>query len=225
MCALRTDYAPSVLVDTTDLSEEEWLNWRRHGIGGSDVATLIGESPFGTGRDLYYDKIGVVSAIDDTSNWVAKEVGHLLEDLVAKIFAFKTGYKIYKQKKMFQHPLYPFMLADLDYFVELPDGSTAILEIKTTNRDAIGKWWDETAEGERVKIIPRNYMFQGRHYMAVMNLNKVYYCLYGNNENQVIMACSCADQTDFRSTHIGSTESSELGNGRIKWKTQFAFKV
>lgn len=33
------------------------------------------------------------------------------------------------------------MLADLDYLVALPDGTTAILEIKTTNYNAKGKWW------------------------------------------------------------------------------------
>lgn len=75
------------------------------------------------------------------------------------------------------------MIADVDYFVELPDGTTAILEIKTTNYNAKDKWWDGKTE-----IIPLNYELQGRHYMAVMNLNKVYYCcLYGNNENEVII--------------------------------------
>ena len=50
-------------------------------------------------------------------------MGHLLEPLVAKIFQHRTGYKIYQIKKMFQHPKYPWMLADVDYFVELPDGN------------------------------------------------------------------------------------------------------
>ena len=29
---------------------------------------------------------------------------------------------------------------DIDYFVTLPDGSTALLELKTTNYNARGKW-------------------------------------------------------------------------------------
>ena len=32
---------------------------------------------------------------------------------------------------MFRHPLYPFMLADVDFFVRMPDGTFAILECKT----------------------------------------------------------------------------------------------
>ena len=128
-------YAPQILVGTEGLPREQWLEYRRKGIGGSDAAAVLGISPFRTGRDLYYDKLNIVTA-DDAENWVQLEVGTLLEPLVAKIFARKTGYKIYRRPFMFQHPLYPWMLADLDYMVELPDGTTAILEIKTTNYNA-----------------------------------------------------------------------------------------
>ena len=183
MPTTRSPCEPLVLVDTTNLTREEWLSYRRLGIGGSDAAAVLGVSPFTTTRDLYYDKRGIVSAIEDDSNWVQLEVGHLLEDLVARIFAKKTGYRIYQQKKMFQHPAYPFMLADLDYFIELPDGTTAILEIKTTNYNAKDKWWNGKEE-----IVPLNYALQGRHYMAVMNIDHVFYCcLYGNNEDSVII--------------------------------------
>lgn len=83
-------YAVEV-VDTSGLSEEAWLEYRRQGIGGSDVAAVMGVSPFVTLRDLYNDKCGNTDVIQAEDNWVAKEVGHRLEDLVAKIFAFKTG--------------------------------------------------------------------------------------------------------------------------------------
>ena len=76
------------------------------------------------------------------------------------------------------------MLADIDYFVELPGGQTAILEIKTTNYNAKDHWWSEDGQ----EIVPLNYEAQGRHYMAVMNIDEVFYCcLYGNNEDEVII--------------------------------------
>lgn len=151
-------YAPQILVSTEDLPREQWLEYRRKGIGGSDAAAVLGISPFHTGRDLYYDKLNIVTA-DDAENWVQLEVGTLLEPLVAKIFAHKTGYKIYRRPFVFQHPLYPWMLADLDYMVELPDGTTAILEIKTTNYNAKDNWWYNGEE-----IVPIYYESQGRHY-------------------------------------------------------------
>ena len=175
-------YAPQILVGTEGLPREQWLEYRRKGIGGSDAAAVLGISPFRTGRDLYYDKLNIVTA-DDAENWVQLEVGTLLEPLVAKIFAHKTGYKIYRRPFMFQHPLYPWMLADLDYMVELPDGTTAILEIKTTNYNAKDNWWYNGEE-----IVPIYYESQGRHYMAVMNIDRVYFCcLYGNSEDEAMI--------------------------------------
>ena len=103
-------YEPLVLVDTADLPEEEWLEYRRRGIGGRDAAAILGVSPFATARDLYYDKLKVVSYEDGESNWVQKKVGHLLEDLVAEIFHVKTGFEIYQVKKMFYHPVYTLSL-------------------------------------------------------------------------------------------------------------------
>ena len=183
MPTTTSTYEPLVLVDTADLPEDEWLEYRRRGIGGSDAAAILGVSPFATARDLYYDKLKVVSYEDGESNWVAKKVGHLLEDLVAEIFHVKTGFEIYQVKKMFYHPVHTYMLADVDYFIRLPNGKTAILEIKTTNYNAKDHWWCDGQE-----IVPINYEIQGRHYMCVMNVDEVYYCcLYGNNENEVII--------------------------------------
>ena len=90
----RERHSPLVLVDTEDLTREEWLDWRRRGIGGSDVSAIIGISPFRTARDIYYDKVGIAAVEENEGNWVAMEMGHLLEDLVAKIFERKTGLKI-----------------------------------------------------------------------------------------------------------------------------------
>ena len=73
----RVSYKPLVLVDTENLPRKEWLEWRRKGIGGSDVAAIMGISPFRTARDIYYDKIKVTSLEDDEEEeyddgWVAK---------------------------------------------------------------------------------------------------------------------------------------------------------
>ncbi len=88
--AQAAEYQPLVLVETADLSREEWLAYRRQGLGGSDAASVLGISPFRTAMDLYYDKRNLPIE-DDEGNWVAMEVGTLLEDLVARIFAKKTG--------------------------------------------------------------------------------------------------------------------------------------
>ena len=115
----RGTYEPDVVVETTGLTEEEWLEYRRGGIGGSDVSIIFGVSHFRTGRELYYDKLGIMPYHEqEDSTWLQKKMGHVLEDLVAEVFSRKTGLKVFQIKKMFSHPLYPFMRADVDYFVE-----------------------------------------------------------------------------------------------------------
>lgn len=178
--SLNLNYQPEVVVDISGLTEEQWLGYRRLGIGGSDVAAIMGQSPFCTGRDLYYDKRGIRPVVnEEESNRVAKAVGHRLEDLVAEIFSCKHKLKVYPIRKMFRHPLYPFMQADVDFFIEFPDGRTGILECKTSNYHCQDKWAND--------CVPVNYEYQTRHYMAVMNLDVVYIaCLFGNNENEYV---------------------------------------
>lgn len=176
-------YEPLVITSTVDLPREEWLAFRKSGIGGSEVAAVFGISPFGTARDVYYDKLNIVSAFDDETNKYQKKIGSLLEDVVAEMFSEVTGYPVFQIHKMFRSREHYFMLADVDYFVQLPDGSFAILECKTTSPDASEKWWNGAEPA-----IPLNYQFQGRQYMSVMHINKVFYaCLHGNSENYLII--------------------------------------
>lgn len=177
--ALNLAYKPVELVSTAGMAEEDWLDWRRKGIGGSDSAAVMGCSPFCTTRDLYYDKRSIAPAIQEESNWVTLQVGHLLEPLVAEIFARQTGYRVYQIQMMYRHPLYPFMQADVDYFIETADGHHGILECKTSHPNNKGKWENDA--------IPYNYELQCRHYMAVMNLDFVWIaCLFSNSESDFV---------------------------------------
>jgi len=173
---------PLVVADTSAISERDWLEMRRKGIGGSDAACVLGISPFATARDLYYAKLGLESAEPDDRDWVALEVGIRLEDLTARIFRQKTDFPIVPAKKMYRHHVHSFMLASPDYFTRDSDGD-ALLEIKTTNYFAKDNWWRDGKE-----IVPAYYEAQGRHYMSVLDLNRVYFCcLYGNSIDDVII--------------------------------------
>lgn len=62
-------YAPQILVGTEGLPREQWLEYRRKGIGGSDAAAVLGISPFRTGRDLYYDKLNICTPRQNAHTW------------------------------------------------------------------------------------------------------------------------------------------------------------
>lgn len=180
------NYEPEVVVeDITKLTEEEWREYRYQGIGGSDVAAVFGISPWKTARDLYEEKIFGKDPESEDDGWVAKEIGKRLEELVVQIFMKKTGLKPYAVRKMFRHPDYPFMLANVDFFVEIR-GEIYIIECKTSFSFHMEEWEDGG--------IPRHYELQGRHYMAVTNVKGVIFlCLHGNNENSFIMRSMVRD--------------------------------
>ena len=65
---------PKVLVSTENLTEQEWLAYRRQGIGGSDVAAILGISPFRTARDLYDDKLNIIVDCGTCKGWTLAQV-------------------------------------------------------------------------------------------------------------------------------------------------------
>ena len=50
---------------TKDMPREEWLEWRRGGIGGSDAAVIVGLNPYGSLIELYADKMGMMPDKED----------------------------------------------------------------------------------------------------------------------------------------------------------------
>ena len=68
--SLNLNYKADVVVETENLNREDWLNYRRQGIGGSDAAAIMGVSPFCSKRDLYQDKCGIVPAMDEEESMV-----------------------------------------------------------------------------------------------------------------------------------------------------------
>ena len=61
----------------------------KKGVGGSDVAAALGLSPYKTAQELFYDKIGVKLRVAEEDKSITFEIGHLLEDVVARIFQRK----------------------------------------------------------------------------------------------------------------------------------------
>ena len=45
------------VVSTLNLSREEWLQYRKAGIGGSDAGAICGLNPYRTAMQVYQDKI------------------------------------------------------------------------------------------------------------------------------------------------------------------------
>ena len=72
----------------SETNREQWLAERRKGIGGSDIAALLGMSPFKTPVDLWMDKTG---RADPTPDNPAMRLGRELEPAVLARYAEQTG--------------------------------------------------------------------------------------------------------------------------------------
>lgn len=76
---------------TLEMTHDEWLLDRLKGIGGSDVATILGLNQYKSVYQLWLEKTGQVELKDTESEpayW-----GNVLEEVVAKEFQERTGKK------------------------------------------------------------------------------------------------------------------------------------
>lgn len=146
---------------TLEMTHDEWLLDRRKGIGGSDVATILGLNKWKSPYQLWLEKTGQID-LEHTESEPAYW-GNVLEEVVAKEFQERTGKKVRRRNQVFEHPLHPFLRANIDRDVV---GENAILECKTANA-FLGKEW----EGEEV---PLSYLCQVQHYMNVLNKKYCY---------------------------------------------------
>ena len=155
-----------VLVSTKELDREEWLKERMKGIGGSDAAKVLGVSRWGGPLSVYLEKKGLYTPDDpgEPAYW-----GTVLEDVVAREFEKRSGLRVQRQNKIFTHPDYPWMLANIDRRIV---GQNKGLECKTASNFMGDEW-----EGDE---LPDSYYIQIQHYMAVMGWESCWVaCLIG----------------------------------------------
>ena len=162
--------AAKVLVSTENMPYEEWLEYRRLGIGGSDVSVVCGINRYKSPVELWLDKTGQLPPQEagEAAYW-----GTQLEPFVRAEFTKRTGIEVKQVKELLQSEEYPFMLANLDGICEVPDVGTCIFEAKTASAYKTGQWED---------TIPDEYMCQIQHYMAVTGYPGAYIAvLIGGN--------------------------------------------
>ena len=158
-------------INIKDFTREEWLAERNKGIGGSDIATILGLNKWKSPLQLFLEKTGKVVA-EDLSDKEVIYWGNVLEDVVAKEFERRTGKKVRKRNVMFCDDKYPYMRANVDREVV---GENAVLECKTTDKRNADQWVDDQ--------VPANYILQCQWYMMIRGYEKAYIaCLIGGNQ-------------------------------------------
>lgn len=147
-------------IDIRDWTREQWLEYRRSGIGGSDAAAILGLNQYSSPYRVFLDKTGQLEEREDNE---AMRQGRDLEDYVAKRWEEATGKKVQRCNFILRSEEHDVMFANVDRMVV---GEKAILECKTTsvyNRS-------DFENGQ----IPPSYYCQCMHYMAVTGYDTAY---------------------------------------------------
>ena len=154
---------------------DEWLLNRKRGIGGSDVASILGISKYKSTYDLYMEKKG--SAIQHITNEAIEKGNRMEGPLIDLFFAKHKNYqKISTKDISLRSKEHCFMMASLDSAFIDEQGKKCILEIKTTtiqNTKMRKEWgyYDDYKE-EYIELIPQQYYCQVLHYLVVTGFDK-----------------------------------------------------
>ena len=119
----------NVIYSTKDMTKKEWILKRKEGIGGSDVASILGISPYKSSVSVYLDKTSDELETYTLDNYKV-EIGEKLEDFVAKEFTLRTNKKVRNVNGILKNEKYPYSIANIDKAVV---GERAFLECVVTN--------------------------------------------------------------------------------------------
>lgn len=132
---------------------------RRHFVGASDAAAIVGVNPYSSAWDVYAEKTGV--EIDRSEMEERFWFGSELEDVIARRFAIRTGKPVCTWGPAV-HPDHPWLRASPDrLLVEEPAG----LEIKT-----VSSWEERLWGAEGTDEIPPHVRIQCEINMACHGL-------------------------------------------------------
>ena len=167
----------------------EFMRKRPHGIGGSDIAAVLGLSPFKTPLELWAEKVGHPGALEPQG--LHLRFGQHLEPFVASEYDRVTGLHTSEVGSPIFHPKHGFMFASIDRLVTRGPGVEAfvngrvvtdrLLECKTSGVFSRGEWGAEGTDQ-----VPTAYLLQCAWYMAVSGCSQADIAvLIGNSDFRV----------------------------------------
>lgn len=175
-------------VELIEYTDDTWLDERRKGIGGSDVAAILGESKHSSPLKVYKDKVDGIR--EDVSDKVFVRKGRDLEAFVRNIHCVpyfnEIGYDVVHPQHIFVNKNYPWIRANLDGLAVVKENEFGFRGISETNIVIEIKWVSEWAEDawddDRYGGVPVHYYMQVQTYMAVTGAKKaVVFALFDKN--------------------------------------------
>lgn len=123
-------------------------------IGGSLIGKVLGLSTFGTPYDAWLTFMGKAPEPDEAMK-ARFEMGHQLEDFIAKQVERIYGVKLRKCNFAYIDPEHPWLICHPDRIATDKDGNTFPVEIKSASSFSAKKWGNEDTDE-----IPYDYLAQ-----------------------------------------------------------------
>lgn len=124
----------SAVHEQTATKREEWLQKRRKCIGGSDVAAVIGLSPYSSAYDVWAAK---VHDFRKATNETATRLGTKLQRSIAELAFEDLRLEMESEEEFTRHSVYDWAGATTDYVAKDARGRRVIVECKATYQS---KW-------------------------------------------------------------------------------------
>lgn len=167
------------LVCVDDISHDEWLLYRKKGIGGSDIASILGLNPYRSSLALYFEK--VTEEITPEEENIAAELGLELEPFLARKFEKwikkneNLDVVLEREPYILQHPRYEYMLVNLDRKFIHPTKGYTLVELKTTSEFNRSNWEDDE--------LPDSYYIQVQWQLLITGAKQAYIAYLIGNRN------------------------------------------
>lgn len=118
----------------------DWLRARKTGIGASEMAAVMGISPYASPYSVWADK--VTDEIDDRPPTGRQYWGLKHEPMIAEEFAARTGLEVWDPGPytIYRDAEQPYLFATPDRLIRHPDGRISPLECKKVSLDQWHKW-------------------------------------------------------------------------------------
>lgn len=116
----------------------KWLSIRKHGLGGSDIAAVLGLSKFKSPVDVWADKTTDDVPTDDVPSEAAYW-GIVQEDIVAKEFQRRTGLKVQRVNYLLRSGDDGWQIANIDRAIINPAISGTVRVVGEGQANALGR--------------------------------------------------------------------------------------
>lgn len=192
-----------VLVGWFKPGSPEWHQARANGIGGSEIAAVVGLSPYESAFSLWHRKAGNVGPAEENPQmyW-----GTLLEPVIRAEFQKRHPEWLVETAPTFHAPGRPWHIVNPDGLTHLPDGTVELFEAKTS-RDGEGFGEEGTDE------VPVHYRCQTLWYEDALQVRRCHLAVLiaGSEYREYVIEYDEADALHLRTAGEAFMHSLRTG--------------